>query len=713
MNKKDDKLKFSFAWQALELLGQSLYTNPWNAIAELVANGFDAGADNVYVLIDARDKKNAHIEIMDDGCGMSRKDLETYVKVGHDRRADPNQINHVKPELIMGRKGIGKLAALFLSHEFKLATKTGVDKEEVWGLSEPSNRDEEPALRRISLKKDEIENPLWDELKSGTLLVLEHVNLIGYGKKAFEGLSHSLANQFALNALTDKKIFLCVLIHESSDIVFKEAEKSVAFRNLAQIAYNLPISHMPYDIIQIKDHGGKVLIPYKDKNIEKCFEYSVEIVEMSELKTKDKQIKGTYRVPIEEIIDIGLLEERPDVVREGDYVSIPYELKGWLGFHATINKTIARKNDERFEKDKFYNPAKIRLYVRNKLATDSVLNNLGLTAAFTNYIEGEISFDLLDDDLLPDIATSNRQGFNELDSRWTLLVNILRPLVRDLINRRDAVVNARNDAEMRIKNERASRAKGKATKQFREEIKAFDIDNETAEALVEKQAMLLEGDVDIRAKEKYLVSLSHRKKDKQFVDFVYDLLRDRGAKPEDFFYTSSRDKGAQPQGNDPLSVQIKRNITEDNTLLSYFTSSNFRASEYCLFEAGAGWATRTVGEYLIMSTERGDIPTWLTNDRPEVCIGESQIAELNFEKYNKVVDFLNAIIDHINKGRYIKGEQALEPFYLSDCPSEIEMTKAGKTQTDYMDKEIVRYWNYYIAPFLNSYYSDNNDEDEM
>lgn len=32
------------------------------------------------------------------------------------------------------------------------------------------------------------------------------------------------------------------------------------------------------------------------------------------------------------------------------------------------------------------------------------------TQAFSNYIEGEINFDVLDDNSLGDIATSNRQG---------------------------------------------------------------------------------------------------------------------------------------------------------------------------------------------------------------------------------------------------------------------------------------------------------------
>ena len=65
MKKSNDKsrLSFSFGWLALKLMGKSLYSNAWSAISELVANGFDANAKKVYVLVDAVNKKEATIEM--------------------------------------------------------------------------------------------------------------------------------------------------------------------------------------------------------------------------------------------------------------------------------------------------------------------------------------------------------------------------------------------------------------------------------------------------------------------------------------------------------------------------------------------------------------------------------------------------------------------------------------------------------------------------
>ena len=58
INAKDtteNKIPFNFTYYAMKLLGKNLYSNPWTAISEIVANGIDAGAPNVYVLVDMRD----------------------------------------------------------------------------------------------------------------------------------------------------------------------------------------------------------------------------------------------------------------------------------------------------------------------------------------------------------------------------------------------------------------------------------------------------------------------------------------------------------------------------------------------------------------------------------------------------------------------------------------------------------------------------------
>ncbi|WP_161565723.1 ATP-binding protein [Mycoplasma sp. ATU-Cv-508] len=107
--------------EMLKLIGTQMYKNMYFILGELIANAWDADAENVYIKIE----KNS-VTIEDDGNGMSYKDgeiAEKYLKVGIETRK--NQSDELTSKLRrkkMGRKGIGKLAALGLSDTYTLKT---------------------------------------------------------------------------------------------------------------------------------------------------------------------------------------------------------------------------------------------------------------------------------------------------------------------------------------------------------------------------------------------------------------------------------------------------------------------------------------------------------------------------------------------------------------------------------------------------------------
>lgn len=103
----------------LELLSKDLYTNMYFVLAELIANSYDADAENVYVYIDDNE-----IRVEDDGTGMSSDNLnDKYLLVGGEsRNSEKNARTPKKKRLKMGRKGVGKLAALSISNGFELIT---------------------------------------------------------------------------------------------------------------------------------------------------------------------------------------------------------------------------------------------------------------------------------------------------------------------------------------------------------------------------------------------------------------------------------------------------------------------------------------------------------------------------------------------------------------------------------------------------------------
>ena len=83
----ENRIEFNFTYFALKALGNSLYSNPWVAVSELVANGLDAGAKNVNILIDIRNKEHSTIEIMDNGSGMSYDDIANkYAIIGRNKK---------------------------------------------------------------------------------------------------------------------------------------------------------------------------------------------------------------------------------------------------------------------------------------------------------------------------------------------------------------------------------------------------------------------------------------------------------------------------------------------------------------------------------------------------------------------------------------------------------------------------------------------------
>ena len=108
----------------VDKLGIRLYDRPSAAVAELIANSYDADGEQVTVSIPLASwlatkhgrrvvDRGASITVMDDGHGMTPAEANEYfLVVGKDRRTAPGQgeESRSKHRPVMGHKGIGKLA---------------------------------------------------------------------------------------------------------------------------------------------------------------------------------------------------------------------------------------------------------------------------------------------------------------------------------------------------------------------------------------------------------------------------------------------------------------------------------------------------------------------------------------------------------------------------------------------------------------------------
>ena len=683
MDSENSKIDFSFGWLALKLLGKSLYSNAWSAISELVANGFDAQAKNVYVYIDNSDKGNSIIELFDDGTGMDESGMQTYARVGFNKRE--GREFHDDDYLPMGRKGIGKLAALYLSEDYIILSKT--DHSDLkWKMTYIENPNDEQERPFLELMDDDINlvcEEQWKLCKTGTMIRMNHVNLTGLRSVAVDALSRKLSNFFALDSMNERNIFLCVRNQYSDSIKFEPVKKEIAFGNMAFLDYMIAKSST------------------LESQIAKCSE---NIIEFPYTKLNGSQ---TYKhqVQVEKFDSIDNLEITGNISctnLQGENVTKEYALTGWIGLHSTIDEELAEKNDPAFTRNKFYNPMQLRLYVRNKLAVENFLNVINNTQAFVNYIEGEIHFDILDEDDLIDIATSNRQGLDEHDIRVQKLVEIVKKIINNLISKRTSLADKIKDQQKVLIRQQEDNAKKRFVKEVQTEVDGFpNLSAAEKTSLTTIVSNKIKGDVV--PKSDYIIFISHSSKDKIFTDFIYHILKSHGAKDCEFFYTSRDDCIEQYRNVDSLAKQIKDNILKDNVLLLYLTSKSYKESEFCMFEGGAGWATRSVGDYIVLSITYPEIPQFITNGKLEFIFETNNAIKLDRKTYMFMIDMLNRIVDHLNAGRLLNGEKEIDKFEVQTLPSDLDLSKEHKELVDYMDEQFVEHWNFYIASHLEEY----------
>ena len=99
--------KMSLSSNVFNHLGLNLYRNTPAALAEAIANAWDADATEVRVNFD---REAQWITVADNGRGMDQDDInDKYLRVGYQKRNKPDfhTPGGRKP---MGRKGIGKLS---------------------------------------------------------------------------------------------------------------------------------------------------------------------------------------------------------------------------------------------------------------------------------------------------------------------------------------------------------------------------------------------------------------------------------------------------------------------------------------------------------------------------------------------------------------------------------------------------------------------------
>lgn len=192
-------LEMKFAGGLVKHLGLQMYSGAVPAIAELIANAYDADAPEVFVTMPFGKpiSDELTIEVRDTGHGMTFEEINAaYLVLGRDRR----KAGEYSPggRKVMGRKGLGKLAGFGIANVM-----------EIWTVREgrlTAFRMDYDAITRhgeagfVETYKPELlhDRPAQesDPLQAGTLVRLLRLQL----KKAIseEGFRESMARRFAI-----------------------------------------------------------------------------------------------------------------------------------------------------------------------------------------------------------------------------------------------------------------------------------------------------------------------------------------------------------------------------------------------------------------------------------------------------------------------------------------------------------------------------------
>lgn len=591
----------------LELLGPNLYTNIYYVLAELIANAYDADAHNVYII-----EKDNKIIVEDDGTGMSynRGDITKYLKVAAISRNNDSDSKTSLDRLKMGRKGVGKLAALSVSEEVRVMTIANGEKSGFILSRHPQSK-YLPGIDEDKISFEKINN-------NGTSIVMINPQY----------KLHKTPTAIKRNIL---KIFPAI----SNDFQ-----------------------------IHIIINGKEELLNSVDSEIGR------ELCSCILLGKKSAHIKSKYR---NEYPNVELLVEKESpkfklMLKNNNGDEKEYELiiEGWIGAYKS---TRGRKLEATDFPDNF-----ISLYAHNKMGEFNILPVVGKNSLIESFIVGQLYIDLFELSELPDMALSNRQGYKSDDPRYEKVIDYVKnTLLPEIINKRVAYAKAKKakeDKEKISKQEKDEATFRQSVDSFREQTSnqiAKTIAGESAttsdaikkaveDAINANSSLLgLKPRIDQQKKKLFI---SHTGKDKDISDLVYNMLVFNNVPPEDIIYTSCDDEISRvPQGMNIYEYLRKffvDSVSDKKMYVLFVTSENTKTAWGAMVEIGASWITKVDHKIFNISGFRPEHPLndeamWNTINRdPD---GRLSITRLNCDDFCSKIEQVCQVIGYNHKSR--------------------------------------------------------------
>lgn len=606
---EDKKYELNIDPRILELLGPNLYTNIYYVLAELIANAYDAEARNVYIIQDGN-----NIRVEDDGHGMSYKDgdVKNYLNVAKESRT--NEQNSITPTLgrrRMGRKGVGKLAALSISENVEVMTIHDGEKSGFVLSRRPNNGNH---LQPIN---DEDIHFLKVSGNGTAIVMLEPSYKLN---KTADTIRRNLIKIFPF---INENFRLHVLVN-NKEILIDSYDKGMAHDLCCIIT-------LGNEFVKI---ANKISNDYPDKRN----------------KLVDIRNEKTFTLPL--------------VNNLGETKNYTLTIKGWIGAYKS---TRGRKLQTTDFPDNF-----ISLFANNKMGEFNILPIVGHNRLNEVYVVGQLYVDLFERSELPDIALSNRQGYRTDDLRYSTVINYVSEyLLPEIVAKRtlytseknkkkkDAELNRRRDEEEKLRCQ-VTGFKSKLSEGITESLRLSD---DYKKAYKEKIDNIVNSNMNILGLKstvdghKKKVLISHSSKDKDVADIICSMLIHNGMVEQDILYTSSSSQECRiPEGSsifDYLRDFFVNSFSDKKMFVIFVTSDKSTHSWSPTLEIGAEWITKMDSRIFNVSPCLPALP--LNNAIPWVNIEiddkkptvNAVNADLFCERIEKICDTVGCI----NKGR--------------------------------------------------------------
>ena len=195
-------LRLNYSGRIIDHLGLQMYQSPVAAVAELVANAWDADADNVKITLPAELTETAELIVADDGSGMSFTECQArFLNVGFGRRGSKAlELSSRKKRRVLGRKGIGKFAGFGIARVVRIETVSRATGEKtVFEMDFLKLRSDE-YVNREGTEIDLVEYEGPDELRQqdhGTTVRLRQLTLSQ--RREPKAFARSMARRFLLH----------------------------------------------------------------------------------------------------------------------------------------------------------------------------------------------------------------------------------------------------------------------------------------------------------------------------------------------------------------------------------------------------------------------------------------------------------------------------------------------------------------------------------